>query len=691
MLATKARMRPIRLVIADRRPIVLQGFASLFAAERDFAVVASCPDGAACLKAIRTLAPDLVLVEDGFSDVTAAEMLAVVKAEKIPARLVFYTASLAHGELAAAIAAGTCCAISMREEPKHLLQSLRLVAPASDRARPGKQEDGALDETGLAALTDQERKIMRLVACGMSNKQIARQLKVSTGTIKARLNQVSTQLEIKSRTEVAAFALSRLYGGIGALAALIYAALEDFRGAKATGFGDALTDSFTVVTADGTSEVITIKINDKKTTPASGKAAKSAFKAVRGETPITETLGRAGKLVQSSADIVPGTLALEATSAARAALGSYAPFLTTAVGIWICEVLNSVAHAANFADAVLASAPGHDAGEAAALNLSGNADANLGSFDNLAWLHPDIDHQSFAFEGPRSDTIGAHGDAVQIMGVDAGEVGVSNNAIPHVGSGAVDAPIDHSGIAQTAATGASGNSEHDRTQAAGGDESNAGQPQIGLHDDEDGGPASKQHDKQGSPEAGSNHGQSQRDVQESKDDTELAKGHSEHASSGDESNDAQSQGDLHKSGHGSAAAEQHVSGEAGPASGGKSGQSERDLHESAAGNPHAGSSGHAEAKDQATDRSGPAQKETAPELGDSFHFKDENAASGTSTTPEMHGGHGPDFIGYGLHAAAHEGPPPVSAFDLVGPSDAEQSAFDHARGVQHHLTHDLFV
>ena len=72
MLVTKARMRPIRLVIADRRPIVLQGFASLFAAERDFAIVASCSDGADCLKAIRKLAPDLVLVEDGFSDVTAA-------------------------------------------------------------------------------------------------------------------------------------------------------------------------------------------------------------------------------------------------------------------------------------------------------------------------------------------------------------------------------------------------------------------------------------------------------------------------------------------------------------------------------------------------------------------------------------------------------------------------------------------
>ena len=138
-------MRRIRLVIADRRPIVLQGFASLFAAQRDFEVVASCLNGANCLDAVRNLAPDVVLVEDGFLDVTASEMLAVAKAENLPTRLVFYTASVARGDLAAAIAAGACSAVSMRERPETLLQSLRLVAPPAGGATVGKEEDDALD------------------------------------------------------------------------------------------------------------------------------------------------------------------------------------------------------------------------------------------------------------------------------------------------------------------------------------------------------------------------------------------------------------------------------------------------------------------------------------------------------------------------------------------------------------------
>src|SRR3954452_14516332 len=114
-------MPRIRLVIADRRPIVLQGFASLLAAERDFEVVASCLDGTSCLEAIRNLTPDVVLVEDGFSDVPASGMLAGADAENLPAGLVFYTASVARGYLADAAAAGPCNAIPMRARPETVL------------------------------------------------------------------------------------------------------------------------------------------------------------------------------------------------------------------------------------------------------------------------------------------------------------------------------------------------------------------------------------------------------------------------------------------------------------------------------------------------------------------------------------------------------------------------------------------
>lgn len=681
-------MPPIRLVIADRRPIVLQGFASMFAAERDFAVVASCLDGAGCLEAVRKLAPDLVLVEDGFCDVTASDMLAVVKAEHIPTRLVFYTASVTDGDLAAAIAAGACCAISMRKQPEALIQSLRLLAPLPDHATAPGQGTGALGQNGLGALTDQDRKIMRLVACGMSNRQIARQLKMSADTIKARLDHISTQLEIKNRTEVTAFALSRLFGGLGALAALIFAALDDAKAADTIAFDDEPTDTFTVMAANGAA--ITIKIKAEKTTVASGKTAKAIFKADRVENPITETPGRASKLIPSGIDIGLGSI-MPAPNAARPGLGSYGTLMIAAAGVWIYELLDGAAHASNLGDslAAFASVAGNGTGELAALSSPGGADANLGSLHDLAWLHPETYDQSFAFAVAGSEIIAGTGDDLHIIGADASGDSGSSNGNPHVGSGAITALLDQDGFAQAAASDASGNLQDDRMHATAGEESNPGQSQHDLQIAEDDGPAAKQHDEHGSSEDGSTNGQSQRALQDSEDGTGVATQHSRHDLPGGDSEHAQSPRDLSASEDRSAAAEQHARDDATLAGGANSSQSQRESHEfSVKASGHAGSSQHAGEKDQTPGDSGQAQKAAAPELGDSFHFRNDIAASNASHSSGVHGGHGPYSMDYGLHTVEHGA---LTALLLIGPSHPEQSAVDHATGAEHHLTHDLFV
>ena len=83
--------RCIRLVIVDRQPIVLQGLKSVFAAQHDFEIVASCSDGTSCLEAIRNFAPDVALLADTLPDLKVSEILAIAKAENLAARLVFFT------------------------------------------------------------------------------------------------------------------------------------------------------------------------------------------------------------------------------------------------------------------------------------------------------------------------------------------------------------------------------------------------------------------------------------------------------------------------------------------------------------------------------------------------------------------------------------------------------------------------
>lgn len=211
-------MRCTRLVIADRHPIVLQGLTSVFAAQPDFEIVASCSDGMNCVEAIRTLAPDVALLGDSLPDVTAPEVLAIARVENLRTRLVFFMSGIEHGDLVAAVAVGACNLVSKLASAKTLVQSLRVVAggggllpePAPDLVPAiGKEANGAVIENMLSVLTEREREIMRLVSEGLPNKAIARRLSISQGTIKVHLHNIYQKLEINNRTVLAALVISQ--------------------------------------------------------------------------------------------------------------------------------------------------------------------------------------------------------------------------------------------------------------------------------------------------------------------------------------------------------------------------------------------------------------------------------------------------------------------------------------------------
>ncbi|WP_375159367.1 LuxR C-terminal-related transcriptional regulator [Bradyrhizobium sp. RDT46] len=223
--AKQGILKPIRLVLVDRQPIVLQGLKSVLGTQQDFDVVASASDGASCLEAIRTLSPDVALIADTLPDLTASDILAIAKAEKLSTRLVFFTESDADHALTAAIAAGTCSAISKYAAPGTMLRSLRLMAKSgvsleqTDLAPTGKDDDGGSKlEKMLELLTPRERQIVRLVAEGMSNKEIARRLDVSQGTVKVHLHNIFQKLEITNRTVLATISWLQRTSGFSALA-----------------------------------------------------------------------------------------------------------------------------------------------------------------------------------------------------------------------------------------------------------------------------------------------------------------------------------------------------------------------------------------------------------------------------------------------------------------------------------------
>ncbi len=205
-------MRYTNVVIADRHPVVLQGLSKLLATQRDFRIVASCGSWTACIEAIRIFLPDIAIVDISMFGIAGLEMLARAKLANLATRLVFFAGSLEDDNLSMLATAGASGLIPKDADPETLVEALRRIANGERLllplgiARPVQQSTATVENV-LAALTDRERQIMRLVTEGLSNKEIGRRLNITDGTIKVHLHNIFGKLGVSNRTELATLAL----------------------------------------------------------------------------------------------------------------------------------------------------------------------------------------------------------------------------------------------------------------------------------------------------------------------------------------------------------------------------------------------------------------------------------------------------------------------------------------------------
>ena len=205
-------MRCINLLIADRCPVVVQGLRKVLGAQHNFNIVACCSDGMSCIEAIRSLRPDIAILDISMPGLTGLEILRIVSSEGFSTRVVFFTASVEDRELVMSAAAGAYGVILKNAAPEFLVKSLQQVADGQ-RLLPlppsyqVSREQSAVTENVLTVLTDREHQIMRLVSEGLSNKEIGRRLNISDGTIK--VHHIYEKLEISNRTALAALAISQ--------------------------------------------------------------------------------------------------------------------------------------------------------------------------------------------------------------------------------------------------------------------------------------------------------------------------------------------------------------------------------------------------------------------------------------------------------------------------------------------------
>ena len=215
--------RPLRLLVVDDHEVVRQGLVSLLDRREHFQVVAEAGTAAEAVEMARKFEPDLVVMDVRLPDGSGIEACREIRAEFPATRVVILTSYPDEEAVLSAIIAGASGYLLKQIRSRDLVSALESVGRGESLLDPAVTEK-VLDRvrriaTGtytdeMAQLTQQEQKILLLVAEGKTNKEIASEVFLSDKTVKNYVSSILSKLNLERRAQAAAFvARLRLKGG----------------------------------------------------------------------------------------------------------------------------------------------------------------------------------------------------------------------------------------------------------------------------------------------------------------------------------------------------------------------------------------------------------------------------------------------------------------------------------------------
>ncbi|NGO81325.1 response regulator transcription factor [Streptomyces sp. YC504] len=201
--------QPLRLVIADDHELVRAGYAGLLATQSDFEVAGTAKDGAEAVRICRELTPDLVLMDVRMPVMDGIEATARLADTGI--RVLMLTTFDLDEHVYDALGAGAGGFLLKDVTAEKLFDAVRVVAAGEALLAPtvtrrliaefARLRPSARPAADLAALTPRETQVLRLIAEGLSNPEIAARLHVSEETVKTHVSRVLAKLGLRDRTQ----------------------------------------------------------------------------------------------------------------------------------------------------------------------------------------------------------------------------------------------------------------------------------------------------------------------------------------------------------------------------------------------------------------------------------------------------------------------------------------------------------
>ena len=207
----------IRVLIADDQALVRAGFKMILQAQSDIHVVGEAGDGEQAIGLVRSLRPDVVLMDIRMAGLDGIEATRRIKAEGLAAKVVILTTYDLDEYVFDALSAGATGFLLKHVPPEELVHGVRVAAGGEALLAPsitrrlieefGKTR-APLQATSkeLDTLTDRERDVLRLLARGLSNAEIAGELHVGEATIKTHVAHLLDKLELRDRVQAVIYA-----------------------------------------------------------------------------------------------------------------------------------------------------------------------------------------------------------------------------------------------------------------------------------------------------------------------------------------------------------------------------------------------------------------------------------------------------------------------------------------------------
>ena len=198
--------RKIRLLIADDHLVVRMGLVAVLSFESDLEVVGEASTGDEAISLAKKLKPDVIVMDLMMPNTDGAQATAVIRRNNPRIKILILTSFGSSRELAEALAAGASGALLKTAEKNELIEAIRKVAAGQTTVTRSLTPTEQFGSTS-PLLSARQDEILRLVAKGLTNQDIARILGISVDTVKTHLKSINLKLGTASRTEATTTAL----------------------------------------------------------------------------------------------------------------------------------------------------------------------------------------------------------------------------------------------------------------------------------------------------------------------------------------------------------------------------------------------------------------------------------------------------------------------------------------------------